>query len=65
LISQSGTGGLIGLFGIAVQNDLALVTQTRTLLAEGRPFNVALGEASIGRERPKLMTATTPIPPQT
>ncbi len=53
--------GLIGLFGIAVQNGLVLVTQTRTLLAEGRAFDVALREASIGRVRPKLMTATTAI----
>ena len=49
--------GLIGLFGIAVQNGLVLVSQTRTLLAEGRPFSEALREASIGRVRPKLMTA--------
>jgi heavy metal efflux system protein len=49
--------GLIGLFGIAVQNGLVLVSQTRTLLAEGRPFGEALREASIGRVRPKLMTA--------
>ncbi len=49
--------GLIGLFGIAVQNGLVLVSQTRTLLAEGRPFEEALREAAIGRVRPKLMTA--------
>jgi cobalt-zinc-cadmium resistance protein CzcA len=49
--------GLIGLFGIAVQNGLVLVSQTRALLAEGRPFAEALREASIGRVRPKLMTA--------
>lgn len=49
--------GLIGLFGIAVQNGLVLVSQTRSLLAEGKPFGVALREASIGRVRPKLMTA--------
>jgi heavy metal efflux system protein len=49
--------GLIGLFGIAVQNGLVLVSQTRGLLAEGRPFEEALREASIGRVRPKLMTA--------
>ena len=49
--------GLIGLFGIAVQNGLVLVTQTRALVAEGRPFAEALREASIGRVRPKLMTA--------
>jgi cobalt-zinc-cadmium resistance protein CzcA len=49
--------GLIGLFGIAVQNGLVLVAQTRTLLAEGKPFGEALREASLGRVRPKLMTA--------
>jgi cobalt-zinc-cadmium resistance protein CzcA len=53
--------GLIGLFGIAVQNSLVLVTQTRALTAEGRPFRAALREASIGRVRPKLMTALTAI----
>jgi cobalt-zinc-cadmium resistance protein CzcA len=53
--------GLIGLFGIAVQNSLVLITQTRTLIAEGRPFTAALREASIGRVRPKLMTAGTAI----
>jgi heavy metal efflux system protein len=51
--------GLIGLFGIAVQNSLVLVTQTRGLLAEGRPLREAVREASIGRVRPKLMTAGT------
>jgi cobalt-zinc-cadmium resistance protein CzcA len=54
--------GLIGLFGIAVQNGLVLVSQTRSLLAEGRPFQEALREASIGRVRPKLMTAGTAAP---
>jgi cobalt-zinc-cadmium resistance protein CzcA len=53
--------GLIGLFGIAVQNGLVLVAQTRTLVAQGRPFHEALREASIGRVRPKLMTAATAI----
>ena len=51
--------GLIGLFGIAVQNSLVLVTQTRGLLAEGRPLAEAIREASLGRVRPKLMTAGT------
>jgi cobalt-zinc-cadmium resistance protein CzcA len=51
--------GLIGLFGIAVQNSLVLVTQTRGLLAEGRGLSDAVREASIGRVRPKLMTAGT------
>ena len=53
--------GLIGLFGIAVQNSLVLVAQTRDLVAEGHPFRDALREASIGRVRPKLMTAMTAI----
>jgi cobalt-zinc-cadmium resistance protein CzcA len=38
-----------------------LVTQTRTLVAEGRPFPEALREASISRVRPKIMTALTAI----
>jgi cobalt-zinc-cadmium resistance protein CzcA len=53
--------GLIGLFGIAVQNGLVLVTQTRASIAAGVPFEAALREASIGRVRPKLMTAATAI----
>ncbi len=53
--------GLIGLFGIAVQNGLVLVSQTRGLIAEGKPFEEALREAAIGRVRPKLMTAATAI----
>ena len=53
--------GLIGLFGIAVQNSLVLITQTRILMAEGHDFPAAVREASIGRVRPKLMTASTAI----
>jgi heavy metal efflux system protein len=53
--------GLIGLFGIAVQNSLVLVTQTRSLMTEGTPFRTAVREASISRVRPKLMTAATAI----
>ena len=53
--------GLIGLFGIAVQNSLVLVTQTRGLIGEGTPLRAAIREASIGRVRPKLMTASTAI----
>ena len=53
--------GLIGLFGIAVQNSLVLVTQTRALMVEGAPFTDAVRQASIGRVRPKLMTASTAI----
>ena len=53
--------GLIGLFGIAVQNGLVLVTQTRALQATGKAFDAALREACIGRVRPKIMTAATAI----
>ncbi len=53
--------GLIGLFGIAVQNGLVLISQTRGLLAEGLPFEEALRGACIGRVRPKIMTAATAI----
>ena len=53
--------GLIGLFGIAVQNRLVLISQTRRLISEGKPFEQALREASIGRMRPKIMTAATAI----
>jgi cobalt-zinc-cadmium resistance protein CzcA len=59
--SVSSLVGLIGLFGIAVQNGLVLVTQTRGLLAEGLPFLAALREASLGRVRPKVLTAATAI----
>ena len=53
--------GLIGLFGIAVQNGLVLIAQVKMLMADGLPFDDALREASIGRVRPKLMTACTAI----
>jgi cobalt-zinc-cadmium resistance protein CzcA len=53
--------GLIGLLGIAVQNGLVLVTQTRALVEHGLPFRSALREASLGRVRPKLMTAATAV----
>jgi cobalt-zinc-cadmium resistance protein CzcA len=53
--------GLIGLFGIAVQNGLVLITQTRSLLEQGLPFDAAIRQASVGRVRPKLLTAATAI----
>ena len=59
--SVSSLVGLIGLFGIAVQNGLVLVTQTKGLIAEGRDFEAAIREASLGRVRPKLLTAATAI----
>lgn len=53
--------GVIGLFGVAVQNSLVLITQTKALAATGVPFAEALREASLGRVRPKLMTAGAAI----
>ena len=53
--------GMIGLFGVAVQNSLVLITQAKDLLAKGLPFDEALREASLGRVRPKLMTAGAAI----
>ena len=53
--------GLIGLFGVAVQNSLVLITQAKGLRATGMPFQEALREASLGRVRPKLMTAGAAI----
>ncbi|HLO69197.1 MAG TPA: efflux RND transporter permease subunit [Holophaga sp.] len=53
--------GMIGLFGVAVQNSLVLITQAKALMAAGMPFEAALREASLGRVRPKLMTAGAAI----
>lgn len=53
--------GVIGLLGVAVQNALVLVTQARALEAGGLPLKDAVREASLGRVRPKLMTAGTAI----
>ncbi len=53
--------GTIGLFGVAVQNSLVLITQTKGLLGQGLPLAVAVREASLGRVRPKLMTAGAAI----
>ena len=53
--------GVIGLFGVAVQNSLVLISQAKHLIAAGMPFHEALKEASLGRVRPKLMTAGSAI----
>jgi len=59
--NASSIVGVIGLFGVAVQNSLVLISQTKELIANGLPFLAALREASIGRVRPKLMTAGAAI----
>ncbi len=59
--NASSIVGIIGLFGVAVQNSLVLIAQTKELLAGGLPFREALREACLGRVRPKLMTAGAAI----
>jgi cobalt-zinc-cadmium resistance protein CzcA len=56
-LNVSSAVGFIALFGIAVQNSLVLLTQTRAFLAEGHTQDQAIRLASIQRLRPKLMTA--------
>lgn len=53
--------GVIGLFGVAVQNSLVLIAQAKELRRRGLGFEAALREASLGRVRPKLMTAGAAI----
>jgi len=59
--NASSIVGVIGLFGVAVQNSLVLITQTKELLRGGAPFDEALRRACLGRLRPKLMTAGATI----
>jgi cobalt-zinc-cadmium resistance protein CzcA len=59
--NASSIVGVIGLFGVAVQNSLVLITQAKELIGRGLSFHEALREASIGRVRPKLMTAGAAI----
>ena len=56
-LNVSSGVGFVALFGIAVQNGLVLLTQTHDLEAQGLPKEEAVRQASIGRLRPKLMTA--------
>jgi cobalt-zinc-cadmium resistance protein CzcA len=56
-LNVSSAVGFIALFGIAVQNSLVLLTQTRQFLDEGHTQDQAIRLASIQRLRPKLMTA--------
>jgi cobalt-zinc-cadmium resistance protein CzcA len=53
--------GMIGLFGVAVQNSLVLIRQAEDLRFAGLPFVASIREASLGRVRPKLMTAGSAI----
>ena len=57
-LNVSSAVGFIALFGIAVQNSLVLLTQTRQFLDEGHGPAQAIRLASVQRLRPKLMTAS-------
>lgn len=57
-LNVSSGVGFIALFGIAVQNGLVLLTQTHGFEAQGLSKEAAVRQASIGRLRPKLMTAS-------
>jgi len=57
-LNVSSAVGFIALFGIAVQNSLVLMTQTRDFIAGGHSQEEAIRLASIQRVRPKLMTAS-------
>jgi cobalt-zinc-cadmium resistance protein CzcA len=58
-LNVSSAVGFIALFGIAVQNSLVLLTQTRDFCAEGHTNDQAIRLACLQRLRPKLMTAAT------
>jgi cobalt-zinc-cadmium resistance protein CzcA len=53
--------GMIGLFGVAVQNSLVLIRQAEDLRFGGMSFMESIREASLGRVRPKLMTAGSAV----
>ncbi len=57
-LNVSSAVGFIALFGIAVQNSLVLLTQTKDFMAEGHSREQAIRLASVQRLRPKLMTAS-------
>ena len=57
-LNVSSAVGFIALFGIAVQNSLVLLSQTREYVKEGHPEEQAVRLASVKRLRPKLMTAS-------
>ncbi|MHB0998477.1 MAG: efflux RND transporter permease subunit [Armatimonadota bacterium] len=57
-LNVSSAVGFIALFGIAVQNSLVLLTQTKDFITEGHSRDQAIRLASVQRLRPKLMTAS-------
>ncbi len=57
-LNVSSAVGFIALFGIAVQNSLVLLTQTKDYMTEGHARDQAIRLAATRRLRPMLMTAS-------
>lgn len=56
-LSISAGVGFIALSGVAVLNGLVMISFIRSLIADGKPLDVAIEEGSISRLRPILITA--------
>ncbi|PPC92935.1 MAG: CusA/CzcA family heavy metal efflux RND transporter [Methylotenera sp.] len=56
-LSISAGVGFIALSGVAVLNGLVMISFIRHLLAEGKPWSIAIEEGSLSRLRPILITA--------
>lgn len=56
-LSISAGVGFIALSGVAVLNGLVMITFIKSLIAEGKPLDVAIQEGSMNRLRPILITA--------
>lgn len=56
-LSISAGVGFIALSGVAVLNGLVMITFIKSLIAEGKPLDIAIQEGSMNRLRPILITA--------
>ena len=56
-LSISAGVGFIALSGVAVLNGLVMISFIKSLIAEGKPLDVAIQEGSMNRLRPILITA--------
>jgi cobalt-zinc-cadmium resistance protein CzcA len=56
-LSISAGVGFIALSGVAVLNGLVMISFIKSLIAEGKPLDVAIQEGSTNRLRPILITA--------
>jgi len=56
-LSISAGVGFIALSGVAVLNGLVMISFIKSLIAEGKPLDIAIQEGSTNRLRPILITA--------